>query len=127
MNAGGFLAVGIGAMLGAWTRWGLGAALNHVLPNLPLGTLVANLAGGYAIGMAVEFFMQHAALAPEWRLFLITGFLGSLTTFSTFSAESVELLSSQQYGWALLHIGSHLAGSMLMTVAGIMTVRAALG
>ncbi len=123
MNATVFLAVGIGAMLGAWSRWGLGVALNHVAPNLPLGTLAANLAGGYAIGVAVEFFLQHAELPPEWRLFLITGFLGSLTTFSTFSAESIELLSSQQYGWALLHVGSHLAGSLVMTVLGIMTVR----
>lgn len=110
-------------MLGAWTRWGLGAALNAVLPSLPLGTLVANLAGGFLIGVAIEFFMQHALIAPEWRLFIITGFLGSLTTFSTFSAEAVELLSGNQYGWGVLLIGSHLAGSLLMTLLGMFVVR----
>ena len=123
MSASGFLAVGVGAMLGAWTRWGLGAALNAALPSLPLGTLVANLAGGFLIGIAVEFFLHHALIAPEWRLFIITGFLGSLTTFSTFSAEAVELLSTNQYGWAMLLIGSHLAGSLLMTLLGMFAVR----
>lgn len=123
MNASGFLAVGVGAMLGAWTRWGLGAALNAVLPSLPLGTLVANLAGGFMIGVAVELFLHHALIAPEWRLFIITGFLGSLTTFSTFSAEAVELLMTNQYGWAALLIGSHLAGSLLMTLLGMFAVR----
>jgi CrcB protein len=123
VSAGGFLAVGVGAMLGAWTRWGLGALLNAMLPSLPLGTLVANLAGGFLIGVAVEFFLHHALIAPEWRLFIITGFLGSLTTFSTFSAEAVELLSTNQYGWAMLLIGSHLAGSLLMTVLGMFVAR----
>jgi fluoride exporter len=123
VNAGGFLAVGVGAMLGAWTRWGLGAALNAVLPNLPLGTLAANLAGGFLIGVALEFFMQHVAVAPEWRLFVITGFLGSMTTFSTFSAEAVQLLSAQHYGWAMLLIGSHLAGSLAMTLLGMFVAR----
>ncbi|MEK6593415.1 MAG: fluoride efflux transporter CrcB [Pseudomonadota bacterium] len=123
MNASGFLAVGVGAMLGAWTRWGLGAALNAVLPSLPLGTLVANLAGGFMIGVAVELFLHHALIAPEWRLFIITGFLGSLTTFSTFSAEAVELLMTNQYGWAALLIGSHLAGSLLMTLLGMFAMR----
>ena len=119
----GFLAVGAGAMLGAWARWRLGIALNTLVPNLPLGTLTANLAGGYMIGLAVEFFLQHASLPAEWRLFVITGFLGGLTTFSTFSAEAVELLEVQRYGWAMLHIGSHLAGSLVMTVLGLQTVR----
>jgi len=123
MNAMGFVAVGVGAMLGAWARWGLGAAFNAVLPGLPLGTLVANLAGGFLIGASVEFFMQHVLVPPEWRLFIITGFLGSLTTFSTFSAEAVELLQSQQYGWAGLLIGSHLLGSLLLTLLGMLTVR----
>ena len=123
MGATGFLAVGVGAVLGAWMRWGLGIALNAVVPNLPLGTLTANLVGGYIIGVAVEFFLQHASVPAEWRLFLITGFLGSLTTFSTFSAEAVELLALQRYGWAMLHVGSHLAGSLAMTVLGLYTVR----
>ena len=123
MNGSGFLAVGIGAALGAWLRWGLSAALNHLTPNLPLGTLISNLVGGYLIGIAVEVLVHHAVLAPEWRLFIITGFLGGLTTFSTFSAEAVGLMSRQQYGWALALIGAHLAGSLVMTVLGIATVK----
>ena len=123
MNAAGFLAVGIGAALGAWARWGLGSALNLVVPNLPLGTLASNLIGGFLIGVAVEYFLHHAQLPAELRLLVITGFLGSLTTFSTFSVEAVELLSLQRYGWAVLLIGLHLVGSLLMTVLGIFTVR----
>ena len=123
MNAAGLVAVGIGAVLGAWTRWGLSVALNTVVPNLPLGTLAANLIGGYLIGVAVELVLQLALVSAEWRLFIITGFLGSLTTFSTFSVEAVELLSLQRYGWALLHVGSHFAGSLLATLLGIFTVR----
>ena len=123
MNAAGLMAVGIGAVLGAWLRWALGLGLNTVLPNLPLGTLVANLAGGFVIGVAVEAFVQHPVLAPEIRLFLITGFLGSLTTFSAFSAESVAMLQRGQFGWATLHIVLHLAGSIIMTVLGMMAMR----
>jgi CrcB protein len=123
MSAAGFVAVGVGAMLGAWTRWGLGVALNHLLPTLPPGTLVANLIGGYLIGVAVELVLQLQLVSAEWRLFIITGFLGSLTTFSTFSIEAVELMAQQRYGWAMLHVGSHLAGSLAMTVLGIHTVR----
>jgi fluoride exporter len=119
-----FAAVGIGAALGAWMRWGLSAALNHVAPNLPLGTLAANIVGGYLIGIAVEIFVQHLTLAPEWRLFIVTGFLGGLTTFSTFSAEAVALLTRNEYGWAVALIAAHLFGSLVMTILGIMTVRA---
>ena len=123
MNPLSFAAVGIGAALGAWLRWALGAALNTMLPTLPLGTLLANLTGGYLIGIAVAVFEQNASLTPELRLFIITGFLGGLTTFSTFSAESVGLLSTGRYGWALAHTASHLAGSVCMTVLGIDTIR----
>ena len=123
MNLAGFVAVGVGAALGAWVRWGLGSAVNLVVPNLPLGTLTANLVGGFLIGVAIEYFLHHVQLPAELRLLVITGFLGSLTTFSTFSAEAVELLSLQRYGWAVLLIGLHLAGSLLMTVLGIFTTR----
>ena len=119
MSAGAFAAVGIGAALGAWARWALGAALNPIWPSLPLGTLAANLSGGYVIGLAVAYFADHAAIAPEARLFLITGFLGALTTFSTFSAESVSLLTRAQYGGWALHAATHLAGSIGMTFLGI--------
>jgi fluoride exporter len=123
VNAAGFFAVGVGAMLGAWLRWGLSVALNTVVPTLPLGTLAANLIGGYLIGIAVESVLQLHLVSIEWRLFIITGFLGGLTTFSTFSAEAVELMAQQRYGWAAAHIGSHLAGSLIMTFLGIWTVR----
>ena len=123
MGGSGFIAVGVGAALGAWLRWWLGIALNAVTPNLPLGTLAANLIGGYLIGVAVEVFSQQGALPVEMRLFVITGFLGGLTTFSSFSAEAVGLLMESRYAWAMLLISSHLIGSIIMTVLGIVTVR----
>ncbi len=123
MTAWGAVAVGVGAALGAWLRWLLGVAFNAVLPSLPLGTLASNLSGGLLIGVAVEFFGQRTGLAPEWRLLVITGFLGGLTTFSTFSAESVGLLQRGQVGWALGHAALHLAGSVLLTFAGIVLAR----
>ena len=118
-----FLAVGIGAALGAWLRWGLGTWLNARV-ELPFGTLAANLIGGFLVGIAVAAFAGRAELAPEWRLFIITGFLGGLTTFSTFSAESVALLARGDYGWALAHSGLHLFGSLALTALGIATYRA---
>jgi fluoride exporter len=118
-----FVAVGVGAALGAWLRWGLSIALNSVVVSLPLGTLASNLIGGYLIGVAVEVVTSHSLLSPESRLFIITGFLGGLTTFSTFSAEAVGLLQRQQYGWAMSLIFAHLIGSLTMTMLGIATVR----
>lgn len=118
----GFVAVGVGAALGAWLRWGFGAWLNPRFPTLPLGTLAANLVGGYLVGVAVAYFGDHAGLPSEVRLFIITGFLGGLTTFSTFSAETVGLLSRGQYGWAAAHISAHLAGSIVMTLLGLLTI-----
>jgi CrcB protein len=123
VNATAFAAVGIGAALGAWLRWALGTALNTLFPTLPLGTLMANLVGGYLIGVAVAVFEQNATIPPEMRLFIITGFLGGLTTFSTFSAESVGLLTSGRYGWALAHTAAHLAGSISMTILGIESIK----
>lgn len=117
------LAIGIGAVFGAWLRWGLGLWFNPVLPELPLGTLSANLVGGYMIGLAIAFFAQHSGVSPEWRLFIITGFLGGLTTFSTFSAETVTLLLRGQYAWGAGIIAAHLGGSLLMTVLGIQTFK----
>ena len=116
------IAVFIGAGLGALLRWWLGLTLNSYLPRIPPGTLAANLIGGYIIGVAVAFFATYSELAPEWRLFIVTGFCGGLTTFSTFSSEIVALL---QQGQALDACGAaalHLAGSVLMTFAGIATV-----
>jgi len=127
MTASGIAAVGVGAALGAWLRWGLGAAMNAMVPALPMGTLAANLIGGYLVGVAVAIFEQYGGLAPELRLFVITGFLGGLTTYSTFSAESVSLLTTGRYGWALAHTMAHLLGSICMTVLGIASVRALQG
>ena len=117
-------AVGIGAVLGAWSRWALSYWLNPKLEHLPLGTLSANLIGGYLIGIAVAVFAADPALPPFWRLLIVTGFLGGLTTFSTFSAEAVTLLARAQYAWASVLIASHLVGSIAATVLGIMTVKA---
>ena len=116
-------AIGLGAACGAWLRWGLGLWLNPVLPQLPLGTLTANLAGGYLIGLSIAFFMHYPGLSPEWRLLVITGFLGGLTTFSTFSAETVTLLMRGQYLWCISIIAAHLGGSLLMTALGIHTFK----
>ncbi len=122
MNWGGFAAVGIGAATGAWLRWGLGLLLNPLFPTLPMGTLAANLAGGYLMGIAMGILTHYTSLPAEARLLVTTGFLGGLTTFSTFSAEAVTLLSRAQYGWAATHIFSHLLGSLAMTMLGIFTV-----
>jgi len=118
-----FLAVGIGAALGAWLRWGLGLWLNPMLPSLPLGTLAANLVGGYLIGIAAGFFALSSNLPIELRLLIITGFLGGLTTFSTFSSEAVDLLTSSQYGWAAAHVLGHVLGSLAMTALGLLTIQ----
>ncbi len=123
MTALAWVAVAVGAVLGAWLRWGLGEWLNPTWPQVPLGTVAANLIGGFIIGGAIEFFALHPGLAPEWRLVVITGFLGGLTTFSTFSAEAVTLLARGQYAWAAGHIGLHLVGSLALTFAGIFAVR----
>lgn len=117
-------AVGIGAVLGAWMRWGLAYWLNPRLEHLPLGTLTANLVGGYLVGVAIAIFAAHPAVPPFWRLLAVTGFLGGLTTFSTFSAENVALLAGGAWSAALLHAALHLAGSLLATAAGIASVRA---
>ncbi|TXG88897.1 MAG: fluoride efflux transporter CrcB [Rhodocyclaceae bacterium] len=124
MNGISFVAVGLGAALGAWSRWLLGLMLNPLFVMLPLGTLAANLIGGYLVGVAVGVFHLNSGLPPALKLLVITGFLGGLTTFSTFSAEVVERLLAHQLGWALALAGTHLAGSLLMTYLGLLTVGA---
>jgi CrcB protein len=124
MNLLGILAVGIGAAFGACLRWALSLGLNTLQPNLPLGTLAANLGGGFLIGLSVGFFTANPQLSPEWRLFLVTGFLGGLTTFSTFSAESMGLLQGGDWLAALFHSALHLFGSILFCFAGFATWRA---
>jgi CrcB protein len=115
------LAISVGAVLGALLRWQLGIRLNAIFPTIPPGTLVANLIGAYVIGLAIAFFASFSALAPEWRLLVITGFCGGLTTFSTFSAELMTLLQQGRISWALGIVATHVMGSVLMTFAGIAT------
>ena len=117
------LAICVGASLGAILRWLLSSRLNSLLPSLPPGTLVANLLGGYLIGMAVAFFASHPSLSPQWRLLVVTGFLGGLTTFSTFSVEVVTNLMETRLNWAFAIVAAHLLGSIAMTLLGIGTVR----
>jgi len=111
--------ISLGAALGALLRWVLGDKLNSFFPAIPPGTLTANLIGGYVIGVAVGGFAQAPGIAPEWRLFIITGFCGGLTTFSTFSAEVVTLLQEGKMAIAMGAIAAHVMGSLLMTLAGL--------
>lgn len=113
----------VGAGLGALLRWGLGLSLNALFPLVPLGTLSANLAGGFLMGVAVQLFATHPSAAPELRLLVTTGFLGGFTTFSTFSAEAVDLIARRLYGWTLLHVGAHLLGSLVLTIIGLEAAR----
>lgn len=122
-----FAAIGIGAALGAWLRWGLGVWLNPVFPTLPFGTLAANLLGGWLMGVAMAVLAHFDALAPEVRLLATTGFLGGLTTFSTFSAEATTLFSRGQYEWTAAIVVLHVAGSIAMTLTGIYLAHLMLG
>jgi len=118
-----FLAIGLGAAIGAWLRWGLALWLGGLHAFVQAGTLAANLAGGYLVGLALAFFASRPDLPPEWRLFAITGFLGGLTTFSSFSGESVALLQRGEYGWALAHTAIHVLGALLLCAAGFASWR----
>ncbi|WP_432734614.1 fluoride efflux transporter CrcB [Ralstonia solanacearum] len=123
MSGMGLVAVGVGAALGAWLRWAFAVLWNAINPALPYGTLAANLLGGYLIGVAVGFFDTHAGLPPEWRLLAVTGFLGGLTTFSTFSSEVIANILAGDYAVDMLHVAAHLGGSLFLTLLGLWTVR----
>ncbi len=116
------LAVAVGAGIGAVLRWWLSARLNALFPTIPPGTLASNLIGAYVVGAAIAFFAGFPAIAPEWRLLIVTGFCGGLTTFSTFSAEMVNLLREGQILWACGELAVHVTGSLLLTFAGMATV-----
>ena len=118
-----WLAVGGGAALGAWLRWGLSVLLNPYFTNLALGTLLVNLLGGYLIGVAVAWLSVNPHLDPAVRLLLVTGFLGGLTTFSSFSSEVIVLLSRQQWGWAAVTLLTHVFGSLVMTALGMLSFK----
>ncbi|MFL1544715.1 fluoride efflux transporter CrcB [Pseudomonas sp. O39] len=115
------IVIAVGASLGAWLRWLLGLKLNALFPTIPPGTVVANMVGGYIIGLAIAFLAASPTLSPEWRLLIITGFCGGLTTFSTFSAETVALIQEGRLLWALGSISLHVVGSLAMTAAGLLS------
>lgn len=123
MLFGQWIAVGAGAAIGAWLRWGLGLMFNQTHHMLALGTLFANLLGGYLMGLAIGAFALSPTVSPEVKLFIMTGMLGGLTTFSTFSAEGVNLITRGHYVWAAMHILAHVAVSLVMTGLGILTVQ----
>lgn len=113
--------IALGAASGALLRWWLGLKLNSLFPAIPPGTLAANLVGGYIIGAAMAYFASAPQLSPEWRLLIITGFCGGLTTFSTFSAETLTLIQQGRLSMALGAIGLHVSGSLLATFAGLIS------
>ena len=119
-----FIAVFGGAGLGACLRWWLGMILDPVFPTVPLGTLAANLLGGFLVGVAASYFTHKSGLPPELRLLIITGFMGGLTTFSTFSVEVMTLISRTEYLWALAAASVHLIGSLLLTAVGMLLMNA---
>lgn len=123
MSFSGWLAVGGGAAVGAWLRWGLGILLNPVFPTVALGTLASNLIAGFLMGIAMELVTRNASMSPEIRLLMTTGFLGGLSTFSAISAEIVTLLSHKEYLWGVIAISAHVVGSVVLTILGIYAVR----
>lgn len=112
------IAIAIGGSAGSVLRWLLSVRLNALFPSLPPGTLTVNLAGGFIIGAAMAFFLRNPELDPAWKLLIVTGFCGGLTTFSTFSLEIVTLMQSGNYLWAMTSVLTHVIGSLLMTFAG---------
>lgn len=118
LNVSNALAIALGATLGAWARWILGVLFNQLLTNLPIGTLLANLSGGLMMGMTLGFIGLGNLDNQSARLFITTGFLGGLTTFSAFTGESLTLLQKQEYCWAAIHTSSHVFGALLMAMLG---------
>ena len=118
-----WLAVGVGGITGCWLRWWFNITLTPLFPTLPLGTLVSNLVAGFLMGISMELFARHSEIPPEVRLLIMTGFLGGLSTFSTFSGDVVTLLSRQEYLWSTFAITAHVVGSILLTILGIFTAR----
>jgi CrcB protein len=118
---GAVIAISVGASLGAVLRWVLGMRLNAMFPAIPMGTLASNLIGGYIVGVAIAYFATRPDLPREWRLFLITGFCGGLTTFSTFSAEVVDALQRGAFAAGISTIALHVGGSLCMTLLGLAT------
>jgi CrcB protein len=123
VNSLGFVAVGLGAALGAWMRWALSVYLNSFHAYVALGTLIANLTGAFVIGGVLAFLEQSQQMNENLRLFLVTGLLGGLTTFSSFSAESFALLQKGQWTWALLHSLLHVMGSIFLCFLGYLSWR----
>jgi CrcB protein len=126
-SIGAILAVGSGAAVGAWSRWALSLVLNPLFPTVPLGTLAANLVGGFLMGVCMALMSHYEAMSPELRLLLTTGFLGGLTTFSTFSAEAATLIARGQLAWGAAMVGAHVVGSIACTFAGLVLASAVLG
>ena len=118
------IAICVGACAGAISRWGLAVALNSRTPNMPFGTLTANVLGGFLVGIAVAVFANNPDFSSEWKLLIITGFLGSLTTFSTFSDEVTDLIQNGRLQLAMLLISAHVGGSLVATMLGLGTVSA---
>jgi fluoride exporter len=127
MNPLSLVAVGVGAVVGAWLRWILGVFFNAVYPPIPLGTLAANLAGSLLMGFALVFIVERGMFPPEVRVGAITGLLGSFTTMSTFAAEAMTLMARSDYLAATGHVILHVAGSILMVFAGVLAARALIG
>lgn len=121
------LAVLIGGGAGCLLRWLFAIKFNPLFPNLPLGTLLVNLLGGFIIGAALAWFIRHPQLDPAWKLLITTGLCGGLTTFSTFSAEIMTLLQTGKYFWAMASVSVHVIGSLLMTFAGFTLANLLLG
>lgn len=114
------LSIALGSVIGAWLRWGISLRFNSVFENIPFGTILVNLIGAFIIGLAVSFF-SNSSISPNYKLFLVTGFCGALTTFSTFSIEVVGLLQASKFEYAISTIAIHVIGSLIFTLLGIFT------